>query len=117
MKAILQSGFLALAIIALAVPANAGPFEDGVAAYQAGEYAAALNFWRPLAEQGEADVQFNVGLMYDKGKGVPQDDAEAVKWYRKAADQGHADAQKQSRHFVCQRPWCTAGLRFSLYVA
>ena len=31
--------------------------------------------------------------MYHKGKGVPQDDAEAVKWYRKAAEQGNADAQ------------------------
>ncbi len=38
MKAILQGGFLALAMMALAVPANAGPFEDGWAAYQRGDY-------------------------------------------------------------------------------
>ena len=40
-----------------------------------------------LAEQGYADAQFNLGSMYRKGEGVPENDAEAVKWYRKAADQ------------------------------
>jgi hypothetical protein len=57
MKAILRIGFLALAIMALAVPANAGPFEDGLAAYQRDDYATALKFWRPLAEQGDALAQ------------------------------------------------------------
>ena len=45
------------------------------------------------AKQGEAYAQFNLGLIYAKGDGVPENDAEAVKWYRKAADQGDADAQ------------------------
>jgi len=45
------------------------------------------------AEQGEAFAQLNLGWMYDKGDGVPQDYAEAVKWYRLAAEQGHAKAQ------------------------
>jgi len=45
------------------------------------------------AKQGKAYAQFNLGLMYDNGMGVPENDAEAVKWYRKAADQGHAKAQ------------------------
>jgi hypothetical protein len=49
--------------------------------------------WRPLAEQGVALAQNNLGVMYAKGRGVPQDDAEAVKWYRLAAEQGNADAQ------------------------
>ncbi len=53
----------------------------------------ALREWRPLAEQGNALAQFNLGLMYMEGKGVPQDDAEAVKWYRKAAEQGVTEAQ------------------------
>jgi hypothetical protein len=52
-----------------------------------------LDTWRARAEQGDARAQFNLGLMYDTGEGVPQDDAEAVRWYRRAADQGHADAQ------------------------
>ena len=45
------------------------------------------------AKQGEAYAQFNLGIMYEYGDGVPENDAEAVKWYRKAADQGYADAQ------------------------
>ena len=93
MKAILRSGFLALAVMAHAVPANAGPYEDGDAAYNQGDYVAALKFWRPLAEQGDAVAQTNLGVMYAEGKGMPQDHAEAVKWYRKAAEQGFAGAQ------------------------
>jgi uncharacterized protein len=45
------------------------------------------------AEQGDANAQFKLGLMYYNGEGVPEDDAEAVKWYRKAAEQGLAGAQ------------------------
>ena len=48
---------------------------------------------RTDAEQGDADAQFNLGVRYDIGLGVPQDDAEAVRWYRLAADQGNATAQ------------------------
>jgi len=43
--------------------------------------------------QGVARAQINLGIMYDTGLGVPQDYAEAVKWYRTAADQGRARAQ------------------------
>jgi TPR repeat protein len=93
MKAILRSVFLALAIMALAVPVNAGPFKDGLAAYDRGDYAAALNFWRPLAEQGVAEAQFYLGILYENGQGVPQDHAEAPKWWRKAAEQGHVTSQ------------------------
>jgi hypothetical protein len=46
------------------------------------------------ADAGDAEAQYNLGLMYAKGGGVPKDFTEAVKWHRKAADQGHADAQK-----------------------
>ncbi len=73
--------------------AAAGPFEDGLAAYNRGDYATALRLWRPLAEGGIATTQYNLGVMYAKGQGVRQDDAEAVKWYRLAAKQGHARAQ------------------------
>ena len=48
---------------------------------------------RTDAEQGDADAQFSLGVRYDIGLGVPQDDAEAVRWYRLAADQGNATAQ------------------------
>ena len=47
----------------------------------------------PLAEQGDAAAQHKLGVMYDNGEGVLVNDAEAVKWYRKAAEQGDSDAQ------------------------
>ena len=48
---------------------------------------------RRAAERGDATAQFNLGVMYAKGEGVPRDDTEAVRWYRQAAEQNHADAQ------------------------
>ena len=92
MKALLRRRFLALAIIALAVPANAGPWEDGEAAYDRGDYETALKLWRPLAEQGDIRAQTNLSFMYRTGTGVPKDFAEAKKWDRKAAEQGKAPA-------------------------
>ncbi|MGB7452227.1 MAG: tetratricopeptide repeat protein [Lysobacterales bacterium] len=52
-----------------------------------------LSHWQRLAENGSANAQFNLGAMYDNGDGVPEDDAEAAKWYHQAADQGHVNAQ------------------------
>ena len=46
-----------------------------------------------VAEQGNAEAQFNLGLMYDNGQGVRQDYAQAVQWFGKAAEQGLANAQ------------------------
>lgn len=48
---------------------------------------------RLAANQGDPKAQFSLGLIYDNGRGVPQDFVEAAKWYRKAARQGHAEAQ------------------------
>jgi len=81
-----------LAVCLLAQPAAAGAFEDGQAAYDKGDYGTALGNWLPLAEQGNAWTQLYLGFMYINGQGVPQDDAEALKWFRKAADQGNAYA-------------------------
>ena len=69
-------------------------FDDGVAALKRGDYATALQEFRLLAEQGHAEAQNNVGVMFGNGLGVSQDHAEAAKWYRKAAEQGHVEAQK-----------------------
>jgi TPR repeat protein len=55
--------------------------------------ASTLDQTREKAEQGEADAQFNLGLLYANGEGVPQDYAEARTWYLKAAEQGDAKAQ------------------------
>ena len=51
------------------------------------------DFLRRIAEQGNVDVQFNFGDIYARGDGVPENLAEAVKWFRLVAEQGHADAQ------------------------
>ena len=73
-------------------PVAAGPF-DGGNAVKIGNSEIAMQLWRPLADNGLAVAQFNLGLMYDNGQGIPRDDAAAVSWYRKAADQGHVKAQ------------------------
>lgn len=80
-------------VAALSGTAHAQDFGKALAAYNAGDYATAVQEWRPLAEQGHADAQFGLGVMHYYGLGVPQDYKEAVEWYRKAAEQGHAVAQ------------------------
>ena len=62
-------------------------------AYERGDYATALREWKPLAKQGNASAQFNLGMTYANGRGVPQDYKTAVKWYKLAAKQGLIDAQ------------------------
>jgi TPR repeat protein len=81
-----------LSIICLTVPAWAD-FQAGMDATIRGDYATALREWRPLAEQGDALAQYNLGMLYRKGRGVPQDDVQARQWYAKAAAQGQAKAQ------------------------
>ena len=71
----------------------AGPFEDGIAAFEQQDYAAALTLWLPLAERGDRAAQFNLGVLYEKGLGVPQDAKQAAKWYLLAAQQGDTQAQ------------------------
>lgn len=87
---LIACGLLALALIDVA---GAGPLEDGQAAYQKGDYAAALQILRPLAEQGNASAQTALGVIYEHGHGVPQDFVQATIWYSEAADQGDPDAQ------------------------
>ena len=81
-----------LSIICLAVPAWAD-YKAGEDAYNRGDFATALREWRPLAEQGDARAQYNLGVLYRKGRGVPQDDVQARQWYEKAAAQGQGKAQ------------------------
>jgi len=85
--------FIAVALLSGVLTAHAADFREGAEAYKRGDYATALRILRQLAEQGNATAQSSLGLMYDKGKGVPQDYKEAVKWYRKAANQGNVNAQ------------------------
>ncbi len=75
-----------VAMLVLAMPAVAG-FDEGVAAYERGDYAMAMKQFRPLADKGVAEAQHNLGMMYRKGLGVPQDFAAARSWFEKAAAQ------------------------------
>jgi hypothetical protein len=68
-------------------------YQNGVTAYQSGDFATALREWTPLAEQGNVGAQYLLGVMSRKGLGVPQDNMTAVKWYTLAAEQGDTDAQ------------------------
>ena len=85
--------FAVLLVVACATVAAADSNEDAVSAYNHRDFALAERLLRPLAEQGDAQSQFYLGVMYYRGQGVPQDYQEALKWYRKAAEQGDAQAQ------------------------
>ena len=90
---LIRATILAAALVLGGGAALAQDFNKGLEAALAGDFATALKEWLPLAEQGRAVAQYNLGLMYDNGYGVPQDYAEAAKWYRLAAEQGIASAQ------------------------
>jgi hypothetical protein len=57
-----------------------------------GDYAGAIRLWRPLANAGDVNAEYNMGVMYDMGHGVPKNDVQAAAWYRKAADKGMGNA-------------------------
>jgi hypothetical protein len=82
-----------LFILIASSPCWADTNNDGVKTFMSGDYPTAFKIFTPLAEQGNAGAQFNLGRMYDDGQGVPQDYKLAVKWYSAAAEQGISAAQ------------------------
>jgi TPR repeat protein len=68
-------------------------FSRGLSAFNLGDYAIALEIWRPLAERGEPRSEAGIGFMYHRGQGVPADDREAAVWLGRAAEQGQAEGQ------------------------
>jgi TPR repeat protein len=85
--------FVAIILLLCSSVARADDFDDAIDAYQKGNHDQAIDLFRLLATKGNAAAQDNLGVMYDKGKGVTQDYQEALKWYRLAAEQGYATAQ------------------------
>lgn len=77
----------------MAPPASAQNFYKGMEAYKSADYATARREWEPLAVRGDMIAQYNLGVLYDSGLGLPVDKARAMLWYRKSADQGFAQAQ------------------------
>ncbi|HEV7600032.1 MAG TPA: hypothetical protein VGO49_07200 [Bradyrhizobium sp.] len=95
-KRIVGSTILA-AQLAGAFTAFAGPWEDGMAAYNRGDYLPAIRLFRPLAEQGNAKAQNVLGVMFRKGEGVPKNPARAHMWFSFAAARGDAKAKAELR--------------------
>jgi uncharacterized protein len=71
----------------------AQPAEGGFKAFEGGNYPTAMRLLRPLAAEGDARAQYNVGVMYEEGLGVPIDYTEAVGWLLQAAEQGNSEAK------------------------
>ncbi len=82
----------AIVALMLASPACAD-VKTGIDAYTRGDFATAVNTWRPLAIAGDADAQYNLGQAYRLGRGVPDDPQMAESWFKQAADQGHERAR------------------------
>ncbi|MDO9059575.1 MAG: hypothetical protein Q7U92_11240 [Bradyrhizobium sp.] len=91
-------GGLMVAAQLLGIPvATAGPWEDGMAAYNRGDYVPAIRLFRPLAEQGNPKAQSVLGKMYRKGQGVARNPAQAFMWFSLAARRGDARASAELR--------------------
>ena len=84
---------LAISLCLVISPALANDFDTALKAYDDGDHQTAFALFSPLAEQGDAWAQYNLGNMYYFGRGTAKDEAEAFRWYKKAAEQGDADAQ------------------------
>ncbi|GLI99577.1 SPOR domain-containing protein [Sphingobium sp. BS19] len=101
MKHFLIGGAVALAAPVAALVLDGAMFsgpaqadvKTGVDAWTQGDYVKAVNDWRPLANAGDADAQFNLGQAYKLGRGVPMDVPIALEWFRKASEQGHLRAE------------------------
>lgn len=75
----------------------AGPWEDGMTAYNRGDYVPAIQVFRALAEQGNAKAQNVLGVMFRKGEGVPKSPVRAHMWLSFAAKRGEASARAELR--------------------
>jgi TPR repeat protein len=105
---------LVLAILAATMtsPLAAQSVKAGIAAWQKQDYSAAVAIWRPLAEKGDADAQFNLGQAYRLGRGVSLNLAVAQTWLERAANSGHVDAETTLGLLLFQNGNHPGGLRW-----
>ena len=87
------SFFVLVSLLVVLAGGCASPTRVGWHAYERGDYDRAVDAWTPLAVEGDADLQYLIGLIHDEGEWVDSDPQEAVAWYRRAAEQGHPAAQ------------------------
>jgi len=105
-SALIRRTFLAGVALYAALPALSPALADvkaGVDAWSRGDYATAIKEWRPPAEKGDADAQFNLAQAYKLGRGVPRDLAKAEELFGKAAEQGHLQASDNYGLLLFQR--------------
>jgi len=79
--------------LTLPMPDNDVDFTSGISAFESREFAKALKFLSPFAEQGNPEAQYRMAIMYQNGLGIVRNDARALAMMRAAAEQGHALAQ------------------------
>jgi TPR repeat protein len=96
-KQMIFGGLVVAAQILGIAGAVAGPWEDGMAAYNRGDYVPAIRLFRPLAEQGNAKAQNVLGVMCRKGEGVARNSVHAFLWFNRAAARGDARAKAELR--------------------
>jgi len=121
-KIILVATFLAVAGCGDQSQKDAASFQQGIDAFAQGDFAVALKKLQPIAEQGNADAQLRLGLMYREGKGVAQDDKQAVAWLSKSAEQGQVEAQENlafsfAKGQGVERDWVQADKWFGIAAA
>jgi TPR repeat protein len=93
MKQFLKLLCAGMMVLAFAPASSGGNLEDGLDAFNSGNFDKAYELYLLEAEKGDAIAQTNLGTLYSLGKGAPQDDVQAVRWFRKAAEQGEVIAQ------------------------
>lgn len=94
MNNLLRTTIFAATLFVFAPTVSAQDYNKGLTFEQAGDYAAALGEWRPLAEQRHADAQNNLGAMYSKGDGVLRDSVFAHMWYNISSANGSEFGRK-----------------------
>ena len=95
MKKLVIASLIAAALMLQGDAALAGPWEDGMTAYNRGDYVPAMQLFRPLAKQGNARAQAIIGAMYRKGQGVAKSSAHAFMWLSLASARGDAKAKAE----------------------
>jgi TPR repeat protein len=92
-KPLLIGGLMLAVQILGGAGALAGPWEDGMVAYNRGDYAPAIRLFRPLAQAGNVKAQHLLGVMYHRGQGVARNTVRAMAWFSVAAKHGDREAQ------------------------
>ena len=90
----LKKFIIALGFVSLSSVAMAADFKDGFEAAANSDFKKAAAIWQTLAEKGDADAQFNLATIYHSGSAGYMNEKEALKWYHKAASNGHYRAQE-----------------------